>query len=176
MALIGIARLTGSAALGATPAALLAAAVPDAIKILFERGDQARRRRARDFAVHLAGVMEAALREGADAGTVESGLLAASEALARHGLTDGQVVALDLDPQRSARAVMDGVRFSADERAEIAPLVERLLVAFYRGITTSEASFPEFMPAIQGELLRRLTTSEDAASGGTRSRWRRSVR
>lgn len=162
-ALIGIAKLTGSAALGATPAALLAAAVPDAIKILFERDDEARRRGAHDFAVRVAGVMDAAVRERVDSGTVESARLAASAALARHGLTDRQLAALDLDPNRAARAVMDDVRFSADERMEIAPLVERLLAAFYRGVTTSGATFPEFMPAIQAELLQRGAAAEHAA-------------
>jgi hypothetical protein len=159
-ALIGIARLS-SAALGATPEAVLAAAVPDAIRSLFGRGDEARRAHA--FAVEVAGVMAVAVGEGADPGTVESARLAASEALARHGLTDGQVVALDLDPGRAARAVMDRVRFSADERAEIAPLVERALVAFYRAITTRQATFPEFMPAIHAEMLRRSRSAEEAA-------------
>jgi hypothetical protein len=162
-ALIGIAKLAGSAALGATSGALIAAAVPDAIKILFERQDDGQRRRARDLAVHLAGVIEVAVRDGIDPGTLEAARFAAAKALADYGLTDGEVVALDLDPSRAARAVMDRVRFSPDERAEIAPLVERALVAFYRAITTRQATFPEFMPAIQAEVLRRSTSAEDAA-------------
>jgi tetratricopeptide (TPR) repeat protein len=161
-ALIGIARLTGSAALGASSGALLAAAVPDVLKILFEGADDARRRRARDFAVHVAGVIEVAIQERMDPGTLESGRLAASDALRTHGLTDGQVVALDLDPNRAARAVMEKMTFSAVERSEIAPLAEQVLVAFYRGLTTSPTVFPEFMPAIQAELLRR-STQERAA-------------
>jgi hypothetical protein len=163
-ALIGIAKLTGSAALGATPGALLVASVPDVIKVLFERDDEARRRRARDFAAHVASVMELALQERIDLATAASARLAASTALARNGLTDSAFIAIDLDPHRAARAVLENVGFSADERIEIAPLAERVLVAFYDGIAKNQATFAEFMPAIHMALLRRTARmGEDVA-------------
>lgn len=154
-ALIGIARLTGSAALGATSGALIAAAVPDVLRILFEREDSGRRQRARDLAVHVGGVIEEAVREGVDPGTLEATRFAAAKALADYGLTNNEVVELDLDARRAARAVMEKVTFTADERAEIGPLVEQVLVAFYRGITTSQTTVLGLMPAIQAALLGR---------------------
>jgi hypothetical protein len=161
-ALIGIAKLTGSAALGAAPAALLAASVPDLIKILFERSDEARRRQAGEFAGHVAGVIDIKLREGIDPGTMEAARRAAAEALQRHGLTWERFVELDLDPQRAAQAVLANVGFSADERIEIRPLAEQVLVAFYDGIKKHQATFLELMPAITAALLDRSTRQSKA--------------